>query len=499
MDIHVVAFHPGDASSRPGGAHPAAMVLGFDGQRTAVVVAVKGPSGAIVPTLVDVAEYDSHDAGHSWYVQSNGYVYSRLQGQLAPLHVRLVQDVPPGRSIDHINRVKTDNRRANLRVVDQAAQNANRADRADRINPPDELVALGISRLPRYMRWDNSEAKFTCAGHPFASFGPLTGTKSAAVSLVDKFRDCLQKLVHAYDAHGAYTEQVNKDAKDRVRLASEYNELVRFAHTTDPGIFPDGPYVEIDDLEDEPSYCRKILGMLPAPVEGAILHGPRNGAVEWRAFPDEGVIAQIKASSSGVAVTMFDLRLASAVETLPLWDTTGASPCLPVTTGLARQHPSLVGHRKVQLADFVWHVLLGHPAPPPGFVVVPLNYQQYDLRAENLVLAEGATGKEYRRPKDVKPAEILRPAMDAHGMTFMPRGVTMSADRGSYRFQFGKGSPAYGTSPIAAGKTAASVARAFFERVLPKMRDADPEFEGKNAAYQRMSSTYAVIMQYIVG
>lgn len=69
------------------------------------------------------------DAGlisrHHWYIDSQGYVAAHIGGKVTKLH-RLLLSPGAGQVVDHINRNKLDNRRANLRLATSGQNNANR-------------------------------------------------------------------------------------------------------------------------------------------------------------------------------------------------------------------------------------------------------------------------------------------------------------------------------------------------------------------------------------
>jgi hypothetical protein len=79
-------------------------------------------------TLVDAADYDR--VAHMWWrVTARGYASTRTveAGGTRPtiyMH-RLILDAPRGVRVDHINGVKLDNRRANLRLCTQSQNMAN--------------------------------------------------------------------------------------------------------------------------------------------------------------------------------------------------------------------------------------------------------------------------------------------------------------------------------------------------------------------------------------
>jgi len=105
--------------------------------------------------LVDDADYDLVGA-YTWCRGTNGYAqtggsHSRLQR----MHV-VIMGRKEGYEIDHINRDKLDNRRANLRFVTRSQNNLNRKE------------GTGVfyhARIKRYWAYGNVNGKRTSLGY----------------------------------------------------------------------------------------------------------------------------------------------------------------------------------------------------------------------------------------------------------------------------------------------------------------------------------------------
>lgn len=72
----------------------------------------------------DLEDYDFIKQ-YSWSRTSNGYIAASIDGKKQYLH-RVLMKTPLDKVTDHINRVKHDNRKENLRVVDRVINEANK-------------------------------------------------------------------------------------------------------------------------------------------------------------------------------------------------------------------------------------------------------------------------------------------------------------------------------------------------------------------------------------
>lgn len=83
--------------------------------------------------LVDPADLELVGA-YRWRLHTSGYVSTNVKrdGRQRTIYLhRLILDPGPGLTVDHGNRDKLDNRRANLRPATRIQQNANQRRRAD--------------------------------------------------------------------------------------------------------------------------------------------------------------------------------------------------------------------------------------------------------------------------------------------------------------------------------------------------------------------------------
>lgn len=83
--------------------------------------------------VIDEGDFDVVNQ-YRWHL-NGGYPVARIDGAPICLHVFLLGRAPDGFHIDHINRIKLDNRRLNLRIVTAAENIRNRRSYVGTSNP----------------------------------------------------------------------------------------------------------------------------------------------------------------------------------------------------------------------------------------------------------------------------------------------------------------------------------------------------------------------------
>jgi hypothetical protein len=88
-------------------------------------------------------------------------------------------------------------------LATQSEQNSNRHTRADKKPPCEEIQALGITELPKHVRWDKTEKKFIIEKHPvlldevqhgIRKKACMSGSKSVTLTILQKYQDILARL-----------------------------------------------------------------------------------------------------------------------------------------------------------------------------------------------------------------------------------------------------------------------------------------------------------------
>lgn len=408
----------------------------------------------------------------TWFLH-NGYVCTNSQAKtLEYMHRMLIPCDVPGLSVDHVNCIKTDNRRENLRLATQSQQNANRGARSDKSAPSQALLDAGIEFLPKGVRWDRSAGRYTCFDHALSAAGAYNGTRSSSNSELAKFKDCVSLLSSLLRGDPAFSEAASFQGA-RVRMVAEYNAIVACAHAFDPD-FPDGPYYDAATYTDELSYAEWILERLAhVPVV--------SGAPNYAYHEIECGGAMVARVKNGT-VTLYDACFKEALENVN-WDVSGKGPvvALPST--------SIGGPTSKQdLALYIWTRLKGMAPLRDGESLIPVNYQRFDVRLDNLMLVD-CPGTSFRPPKNLTPPD----GVDV-GMRFLPKGVSLSGQRvlinqaaGLRPTEF-EGVDEKGTMKLSfCRKTDTDISDTVARAVaIIRKSGAGRDFDASNAKYQRL-------------
>jgi hypothetical protein len=238
-----------------------------------------------IPCIVYDKQFDSIFDECSWIYHSiSGYVRTNKNSGQMTMH-RVVMDhidikQPPKTNIDHINHMKTFNIIDNLRYATESEQMVNRTSRSDKKDPPQALLDIGVTELPRYIRYDNSESKFIIERKKHPGVQTLdalgikfncSGTKSVAFSVVYKYYDILKKVEQINQL--ADPEKVSFIEKQK-ELYKEYQEIT-FLIT--------GKVLEDRSFEDDYGYSHLEKYLTPEELEhsctGKLPKGKKNSKI----------------------------------------------------------------------------------------------------------------------------------------------------------------------------------------------------------------------------
>lgn len=408
------------------------------------------------PVVLDSEYYDKLNAGSREWAFVDGHVCATDTGDRLSSLVR---------GVTHINMCVWDHRFANL----AAAPDSDLIEDDEDEDMADADLPLGVTRLPAHVRWDDEEERFTFEDHPFAGVVAVTpyGSNSPRRTRVEKLASCLKRYVAMHTKHAplAATEEALKEHR---RLASSFNSIVRHAHAADPAMYPTCPLAPLRPIRADHALALDILSVLPEQDDDVAptathTHVPHGESAVAREFDDPDK-----------RPTLFDQRHEAALAPLS-WDPNdlriNVSPS--VTATFPRVTELFPGAKKLPLAAFVYHVLEGNDVLP-GRVLEPFNSIRTDVRAANLLYVESDAKLGGKPPTSLEP-----PAGVNIGMKYLPRGVTIGKERNRLAFIV---RPAM--KRVAFRRAEAK--RVFETSVLPKLREADPEFDEKNARYQTL-------------
>jgi hypothetical protein len=194
------------------------------------------------PVVIYDTHFEDQVSRHNWiYNKQIGYVYAHFQqndntGASKSVYMhQFIMNISGntqnrGQSVDHINQIKTHNTVTNLRYATQGEQNANRQARCDKQVPPQELQDIGITFLPRYIRYDKGEEKFVIERiHPGFALADTkltsSGTKCSKVSMIYKYYDVLKKISVLNEL--VETEDINRFKAEQSVLFDEYCQIYK--------------------------------------------------------------------------------------------------------------------------------------------------------------------------------------------------------------------------------------------------------------------------------
>lgn len=176
---------------------------------------------------------------YTWHYISNGYVSHTAphDGKRKELYLHnmvMGRLGFPGKgskeSIDHINRNGLDNRKENLRLITQSAQNINQKQKERRIELPADS-GVTVDDIPKHVWYIKANgAHGDRFGIDFKTEGIKWKTTSAKnVSLHDKLKSAkeqLEKFYQQYPYLNPNCEDRNKEMED---LTRSYEEIIRLA------------------------------------------------------------------------------------------------------------------------------------------------------------------------------------------------------------------------------------------------------------------------------
>lgn len=176
---------------------------------------------------------------YSWHYISNGYIGHTIQiddtRRELYLHNMIMGRLGfPGKgskeSIDHINRIGLDNRKENLRLITQSAQNINQKQKERRIELPADSE-ISIDDIPKHIWYIKANGSHGDRfGIDLKTENIKWKTTSAKnIALKDKLNSAKDKLQEYYKLY-PYLNPNNEDKnKEFNELYNSYQEIIQLA------------------------------------------------------------------------------------------------------------------------------------------------------------------------------------------------------------------------------------------------------------------------------
>lgn len=188
-----------------------------------------------VKTLIDKEDFIKVK-DYTWHYAANGYVSHGIQiddkrKELYLHNMIMNRLVFPGKgakeSIDHISRNGLDNRKVNLRLITQSAQNINQKQKERRIELPAGL-GITIDDLPKHVWYIKTN------GSHGERFGidlkteniKWKSTSAKNVSLQDKLQAAKEQLEIYYQQYPYLNPQHESKNKEIEELMKSYEEII---------------------------------------------------------------------------------------------------------------------------------------------------------------------------------------------------------------------------------------------------------------------------------
>lgn len=182
-------------------------------------------------------DYEEKVKSLNWCVTSTGYIgscgYSTEEKKSLLLLHRLIMNVPyfPGKgakeTVDHINRNPLDNRKENLRILNQTDQNINQRKKSRKVILP-EGCGLTPEDLPRhiwYSKPNGSHGERFVIELKTENF-IWKSTASTSISIHTKLAEAKQKLLELYDIYPYLNPNNETRITEDIELNTSYSEII---------------------------------------------------------------------------------------------------------------------------------------------------------------------------------------------------------------------------------------------------------------------------------
>jgi hypothetical protein len=214
-----------------------------------VVVAMTKKTGDKVPYVID---YDDMEEvlKSKWACTGSrgnnlGYVASSSMTSYTLLHRYVMEITDKNITVDHVNRIKLDNRKENLRIATVTEQIKNRKMPRQK-NKILSKAGIEMDKIPMFISFDSNRNSFRIAvsGRKFS----WSGTNSEEVSLKYKLEEAKKYLRELLDSNPELFKGrmiTEKQQKRNIKLAKGWNKILRRSGYN----FIDNYLVDLDDYD----------------------------------------------------------------------------------------------------------------------------------------------------------------------------------------------------------------------------------------------------------
>jgi hypothetical protein len=196
-------------------------------------------SYTVQPFVIDVEDYEMISSRPSWHKTANEYVSNNvcIDGKQKVLYMhnlvmnKLTFDGKGQKeTVDHINRIGFDNRKENLRIINQSEQNINQHKKSRRIELPHDcgIDAESIPRHIWYMKANGAHGDRFVIEFKSEKVEWKT-TSSKTVSISEKLNQATEKLKELYSVYPHLDPFNPVIVGNRDSLIKSYNNIVTAA------------------------------------------------------------------------------------------------------------------------------------------------------------------------------------------------------------------------------------------------------------------------------
>jgi hypothetical protein len=242
--VHIFLSFRKDMSHTPVGRRPNIIIfIEVNHMDKEYIVGFLTANGEEIAFVFDKEEYEKINS-RNWHRTAEMYIASttRLEGKQKQLYMH---NLVMGRmgyngkgqteTVDHINRNGFDNRKANLRIATQSAQNINQRQRSRAVVLPEEC-GIAAEEIPRHIWYIHKNGSH---GDRFAiEFKSENlvwkSTSSKLVSTRDKLNEAIAKLNELYLEYPHLNPNNAEKTQEIESLQTSFEEIVALARSKKP-------------------------------------------------------------------------------------------------------------------------------------------------------------------------------------------------------------------------------------------------------------------------